>query len=601
MLFKKNIQALSSINPNLANILSGLQLDTVKENIAVFNAESGDLIISLDEQPLDSIYDPVREAKTIWNKNVKDTPNRNDIQIVFGLGLGYLFKRVYVSCDSRILLYEPNINILRFVLEYIDFAKEIKDKRVYITSEYDDCLHYLGEKFLSGDKLNLLFSKYYATISHNILLKLSSDVYKICEQKNFDTNTILNMTKMWAHATVDNIMRLKDTTHFGALEGKFAGKTALIASPGPSLQENIDIIKENRDKFVLISVNRALKPLLANGIKPDFTAFMDVRDVTANMEEIQDQLKELNLINEIRTTKFAYEAPSASKFVYLTQNTWVGSDLNKTFGEIKTFNSAGSVSIICYYIAKALGCKNIIFAGLDLAFKGEMAYTKGDDLKITESPFTNFLNIKGKDGALVKTRSDYAAFARQLEQIIEQENDSNVYNTTSFGAYIEGMHYKPLDEILEGAPKIDLDVNKIVKDAYDENKELWKKAKLHLKQVLQNEKILAENLKDTVEPCLLKTRQLVAELNQPGVDVQILLGLQQKGLSIIVSELVKSQILFSYYQKELLEYSNINSKDYFTDNTILKKIKQKELELIENLNSVLPIFIAAYDVVIAKS
>ena len=95
-MFQKNLEAIRIKNPDLASELEKISSDSIK-NIKVIRAESNDLIISYNNIPLHNMIDPVREAKTTWNRAVKTKLKRTDMQIVFGLGLGYLFKRAFVQ------------------------------------------------------------------------------------------------------------------------------------------------------------------------------------------------------------------------------------------------------------------------------------------------------------------------------------------------------------------------------------------------------------------------------------------------------------------------------------------------------------------------
>ena len=238
-MFKKNLEVLKFKNPDLAGKLEAISLESIK-SIGVLKAESKDLIITYNKVPLHNLIDPLREAKTVWNKTIRTELKRNDIQIVFGLGLGYLFKRAYVNGpDSKIFLYEPFIEILRYVLEYVDFSKELAENRVYITNDSEELLQKLQSEYLSGDKIEYLFLNSYSTIATDILLNLTKKTLKICEEKTSDQSTIFNLSALWTKNFILNSPYLKETTPLGHLTSAFAGKPALIISAGPSLADDI--------------------------------------------------------------------------------------------------------------------------------------------------------------------------------------------------------------------------------------------------------------------------------------------------------------------------------------------------------------------------
>ena len=55
--------------------------------------------------------------------------------------------------------------------------------------------------------------------------------------------------------------------------------------------------------------------------------------------------------------------------------------------------------------------------------------------------------IKSITGEYVKTRADYACFIKQFEKVFAVDK-TNVYNLTTFGAFIKGMKYDNLENII---------------------------------------------------------------------------------------------------------------------------------------------------------
>ena len=155
-MFNKNITEIKKKNPTLAQQLESMDVDKITD-INVYEAESKDYIISYKNIMLHSAEDPIREAKVMWHKTIKNPLKDNDIQVVYGLGLGYLFKRAYVEAPSKVVIYEPNLDILRFVLENVDFSNELADDRVSLFSNKDDVLDYVEQKYMIGDKIEVLF------------------------------------------------------------------------------------------------------------------------------------------------------------------------------------------------------------------------------------------------------------------------------------------------------------------------------------------------------------------------------------------------------------------------------------------------------------
>ena len=379
-MFKNNLEALEIKNKTLADKIAKIKPDSLKD-ISAARAENGEYILIYKQVPLHDTKDPMREAKSMWFRNIKQELKNNDIQVVFGLGLGYLFKRAYVSAKSKVFLFEPSLEIIRFVLEYVDFSKEILDDRVFIFNEPDDLLKQLKSDFLVGDNIEFIYLPSYAVLFKDTLVKLSTEIFDVIKNKTVDMNT-LSVHK--TSTAVKNI--LHHMNNFGkiravdSLKGSFEGKTALIAAAGPSLKDDIAEIKASRDKFVLFSVSSALAYLIENGITPDFVVASDINAVTSRYKDVDSkQLEDISLIFEGRAQGYLSDSPFRYKICYFSNTDKIADALVNNFsGNIKTHESSLSVSILAFYAARVLGFSNIIYSGLDLAMTDNTAYAKRD-------------------------------------------------------------------------------------------------------------------------------------------------------------------------------------------------------------------------------
>lgn len=535
-MFEKNLTAVREKNPKLAEKLEKIDINSIT-GIEVFKAESGDLIISYKNAPLHSSIDPVREAKTTWHRTVQKELKKSDIQIVFGLGLGYLFKRAYVSAESKIFIIEPFIEVLRFVLEHVDFSNELADSRVYITDNAADIYNKLEKEFLTGDNIEFLFLNHSAVLNQDLLQNMTSKTFEIMESRGNDENTIFNLSKFWANNFLQNIVAFPETRPLGFMEGKFADKTALILSAGPSLAYNLELIKENQDKFVTISVGKVFKTLVNAGITPDFAVFADARYCIGQTQGVEKFLKQTNLILLSKADSHLFNLKSKSKILYFSEIDSMARIFEKACPKPTGFYKSGSsVSIISYYVAKALGFSQIIFSGLDLAYIDNKFYAKSDKIfeeftkcfklkfqkkyektvqqnseitwlikqlnnicfkdetyidilntlpeeEVVSTLLKHFQNIlqnqdiitvKDTNGNDILTRADYAWFIRQFSEIFTEEiNLARIINTSPKGAYIEGMEYMELSEALKTTSGVKPNVDKIISSVYSETKEIW--------------------------------------------------------------------------------------------------------------------------------
>jgi len=589
-MFHKNIEALRVKNPALAEKLEKIDLESITD-IVVVEAESKDLIIGYRELALHSTFDPIREANAIWNKSIKSALNKNDIQIIFGLGLGYLFKRAYINSDSKIFIIEPIIEVLRFVLEHVDFSAELSDKRVYLSDNIEDLLNKLKQEYLKGDKAEFLLLPAYAQLEQNCLVALTTNVLKIMEEKSSDVNTIFRLAHYWAKNFVDSLPGFFEFRPLGFLQDAFADKTALIAAAGPGLADNIEKIKKNRDKFVLIAVGKALKTFAENDIVPDFVTFADAVNLKQQIQGFESLLEKTNIIMTSKTDSQISTLKAKNKILYLAQNDVFNSLFSKYSSQYPgSFQSASSVSIINYFVAKALGFRTVVYVGLDLAFPDNKIYFTGESLKTDEKGYIYVDGIgktlkkvefvKDKDGNDIPSRDDYVLFIRQFEDILANDSSlSKVINTSLKGAYIKGMDYVDFDSFVEKLDGQKINTDTVLSEIFKNTEKPWTDC---MKKVISEVYANVPAIKEIYEKALQAQHEIAGQLmymqNESGMNPDLGKYNELKTeLNGIRSAIIKNMIFQYSMQGELWVYT----KDYKTENlnareSIIHNLKVEE-------------------------
>ena len=453
-MFENNLKELQEINPALTDRLRKLHEEELDASISIAQSESNEFILVRNGVPLDDVKSPSQAVLNDISKTILSDVKKTDFILIYGLGMGYMLDEVFSKYESKIILYEPDINVLRFVFENVDLAKYLSEKRVFIFNDEKECLNYLSDHFISGDKLEITYPANYALIYHEVMPPFIQEIYNILKRNIIDVNTSKRNSELWTKNVIMNSRKANNKILFSQLENKFEGTTALILGAGPSLKENIEKIKENRDKFTVFAVNRTLRYLQQENIVPDFVVFTDASDVKNTTEGLNsDYIKQLNVIADIKASTSVFDLDCKNLIVYLPNNeSLVGLIAEKQ--NLKLQKTYGTAAAVCLNCAKEIGAKEIICAGIDLAFKNDEFYSDGkgscDGNKLTVDNYSvRLTEVKSKDGKMVKTREDYASFVHQFEKATEDLNDSvKVYNVTSFGAYIKGMEYKNLAEIL---------------------------------------------------------------------------------------------------------------------------------------------------------
>ncbi len=577
-MFYNNIKALEKVNKKLANKITKISLETCSKDLSAIKNENGEYILVKNEKYIDDTPSPNEAAEKIYLEQIKKASSRHDFILIFGLGLGNLLDYVHTKSITSLILYEPDLNILRFTFEYVDLTKYFVDGRLYITDNITDCINYISEKYLIDDKIEFVYLKNYLLMHTSEFTALTEKIFETCQSKIIDLNTIKKLSKYWIKNIILNATSDSETYPVNILENSFKNKTALILGAGPSLKDNIEKIKTNRDKYIILAVHKVLETLRINNITPDFCVVIDSNWVKPTITKDTKYLRNINVIADIKADNYLKSLPFKNFFTYYSQNNIFSNKLQiKLLNEIKALETGGTSTICAYRCAKFMGFKKIIFAGLDLAFKDDTAYCDGQIASANNSTSVKIqgvivptLEVKSITGEYIKTRADYAGFIKQFELLFAHDITSEIYNLSTFGAFINGMKYTSLDEIL--TPET-ITINEIIENLTNENKFISEKIKQASIEILKEEKRKISPLIDRINEWF----EMYAE-HPSFFDYA----------TSIVTSITSTMILQDYVQVELMKFSKlVLSKNIEEKKEFLKELFITILNYSKNLDNLI--------------
>lgn len=168
-----------------------------------------------------------------------------------------------------------------------------------------------------------------------------------------------------------NRERLATAPFVFALKGSLHGKNAVLAGAGPSLAAECDALRAHREKFFLMAVDAAVKPLLAAGIIPDAVVAAErVSSIARFFERLpRDFAAPLFTLPSVHPRVWeTYPGP----VVLLRRDATFGAWLLPDSPEMPV---PLGVSSVAYSVLGWLGCREIALVGQDLSFPPDEAPT----------------------------------------------------------------------------------------------------------------------------------------------------------------------------------------------------------------------------------
>ncbi|AXL39917.1 motility accessory factor [Campylobacter jejuni] len=508
-ILEKNIQALlSGVNEPLGNkLLNFIQNKTcsrfnIDENLNIY-----------DKTHNVFMYENLEEEINFFYQSILEKTPRYPFACIYGIGNALLIKNLSKHY-KHLFIFESEIELFILALSVIDLSEELKvykvvlfdcvakDLEIQIAMIFDQqsILEYLSlyEMFISSH----YYLKYYETsiLSLNELCIKSASV----AIRNADITCFLPLL---THGQfLQNIPSMLESIPFQRIlsERKNKFENAIVVSAGPSLAKQLPLLKAYQDKAVIFCADGALSMLEKEGIVPDYVTNLDFTDLAMKFFQNKENKTSLNILSCATHPNLVHFLDNKS-VILRDDPLYQRFNLND-FGYIGT---GTHVSHFSYTLALALGFKNIIMIGQDLAFdeKGN-SHSKGFDFGEKFSGEENIDKLKvpayaGKGEVLTHiTWNDYRIKLEYLFACNDQK--AKFYNATEGGARInftEELSFKECCEKLltKEKPKFELPKSltknrsdkllvkfkeKIQKD--QENAKRFLDDALALKQILEN-------------------------------------------------------------------------------------------------------------------
>ncbi|EAL2992765.1 DUF115 domain-containing protein [Campylobacter jejuni] len=443
-LLEKNIQALlSGVNEPLGNkLLNFIQNKTcsrfnIDENLNIF-----------DKTHNVFMYENLEEEINFFYQSILEKTPRYPFICIYGIGNALLIKNL-AKHYKHLFVFESEIELFILALSTIDLSEELCSGKIYLVDieeervdiqllilfDMKDMFEYLSlyEMFVN----NVYYKKFYEDVWHK--------ADELCEKnikvviRNLNSSLCIGF-ECYSHL-LQNIPSMLESIPFQRIlsERKNKFENAIVVSAGPSLAKQLPLLKAYQDKAVIFCADGALSMLEKEGIVPDYVTNLDFTDLAMKFFQNKENLKQSIIALECATHPNVARSLKAENCMIILRNKALYQRFNLSdFGYIDT---GTHVSHFSYTLALALGFKNIIMIGQDLAFDEEgNSHSKGFDFGEKFSGEENIDKLKvtayaGKGEVLTHiTWNDYRIKLEYLFACNEQK--AKFYNATEGGARI---------------------------------------------------------------------------------------------------------------------------------------------------------------------
>lgn len=466
-IYERNVEFLQDKVPSIYNILMiekaryDSKVNLITDSLNLYVENEGEKCF------IHSTYDVEREFFRMFSSVDKNAER----VVIFGFSIG---KCIDYICNNfknlnNITIIEPDLNIFKVMLNSINISEltERVGKITFIINKSKeeateilwDCLNNkLTEKveLVYNIPYRSLYPEYFEYVINMVTSKIREYLLNISTDEIFRFKWAENIIKNNKHSVPLLV----------ELSGKFKDIPVILVSAGPSLNYNIQYLKQINDKSIIFALGSAIKILDSNGIVPHFRLAFDgseaERNVFKNIDTkastlIFSDMLNYNIVNEYKGNKLRMVLNTDYISQYIQY---------KVYGNNNIFDSGFSVANVALDVVLKLGFEKIIFLGQDLCYTEGNVHAKGtwrqenNEVNFDESKFIKTINVIGET---VYTDRSFLGMRDKLEQKIKINNGITYINATERGLNIEGTINKTFSDVM----KVDLNNTFNIEDKLD--------------------------------------------------------------------------------------------------------------------------------------
>lgn len=384
-------------------------------------SKSGVLTLKYNNKYIHSKYDPTKESNIFIDKY--QNLLKKSVVVVYGIGLGYHINEILLrNPKATIYIFDGNQELINACKK--ENNKLFNSNNIKIISKENKSFYNIFREVINKVEDIIVHKPSVETIkdSDYELYKLINNY--IISKKAVDDSGLLKENY------IENLKVKYENIKYLIDNFSDENRTFVITSAGPSLDNELKILRENREKFVIITVGTALNALMKNDIEPNIIVIVDGK------EEVAKQLKgfenlQIPLCFLSTASRWAVKNYNGPKYMFF----------NSEDEDDIVIETGKTVAVAAMSIAIQCGSKEIVMLGQDLAYLNGKSHTNTYEsiYGYKDNPIINKYNkfVKGIDGFMLNTTSGYIYFKEQIERLIDINKNVNFINCSK-GAFIEG-------------------------------------------------------------------------------------------------------------------------------------------------------------------
>ena len=438
--YRENLRVLKVQDPSLAEALETvsktLKVEQEPKGYSLEPTTSGSFTLGLQMENgiryLHSNRNPIEEARLFAERVYRV---EQEHYLVIGFGMGYHIRelvRLYPEID--IVVVEPDPAVIYYALSCSDYRELLRKIRILWKPDWEPEAAGLLSK---GYELVL----FRPALFHIEPVRIREQLIHLANRKD----SIADHERIFYQNARENFQNCD--AYIDSLEDTIKGKRIVIVAGGPSLDKNLEQLREKPKDVVILAVGTVFQLLVKKGIPVDYAVFSDAFIYPQIQGAEAWKIPILLLATADRRVSRYYQGP---KYLICQQGCQMAASYAEKNGWRK-YDSGGSVSTLALDIAIRMEAASIAFIGLDLAYYGTKAHASGT----LQETFPGFEHrkVEGVDKTMLNTSQAFNLYREWMERRIQNEDCTmEVVDATEGGARKKGFLVMTLADYLKKEP-----------------------------------------------------------------------------------------------------------------------------------------------------
>lgn len=356
--------------------------------------------------------------------------------VIWGLGLGYHLQEMMKLDDGiHLTIYESDMDVIYHCLNAVDLSACLGMANV--TLIYDpqfikitDTLENITENFIL----------HYPSLRHieNERIRQQMEMFFIRDSGK------RNAAILFENNSRENFKNYDG--YVDELRPAFEDKDVVIVAAGPSLDKNVELLKNKKPNMVIVAVETVFRKLINLGVDMDYIIVADANSrIYWHLNGLEDkQVPMLFLSTAYKGFSQNYQGP---KYL-ICQNGYNKAEELAQKNGWKLYETGGSVSTTALDVCISLGAKSIAFIGLDLAYTDNKAHATGAAAR-EATGLEEMQQVSAIGGGTVPASKLFMIYNKWIEKRIQKEDVTMpVYDATEGGAIVPGLEIITLQEYI---------------------------------------------------------------------------------------------------------------------------------------------------------